>query len=63
MPTSISIVSLPPDDSKVGNNNKEQDQTIPICGDGVTEDNEDLNLCGGSRTEDDKNSKVGNNNK
>ena len=63
MPTSISIVSLPPDDSKVGDNNKEQDQTTPLCGGGVTGDNEDLPLCGGGVTEDDDNSKVGENNK
>ena len=53
MPTSISIVSSPPDDSKVSDDNKEQDQTLPICGGGVTEDNKDLPLCGGSGTEDD----------
>ena len=63
MPTTISIVSLPPDDSKVSDNNKEQDQTLPLCGGGVTEDNKDLPLCGGGRTEDDDNSKVGDNNK
>ena len=52
-PTSISIVSSPPDYSKVSNNNKEQDQTLPLCGGGVTEDNKYLPLCGGGGTEDD----------
>ena len=63
MPTSISIVSSPPDDSKVSSNNKEQKQTVPLRGRGVTEDNKDLPLCDGGGTEDDDNSKVGNNNK
>ena len=63
MPTSISIASLPPDDSKVSNNKKEQDFTLPLCGGGVTEDNKDIPLCGGGRTEDDENSKVGDKNK
>ena len=63
MPTSISIASSPPDDRKVSDNNKEQDQTLPLCGRGVTEDNKDLPLCGGGGTEDDDNSKVGNKNK
>ena len=63
MTTSISIVSSPPDDSKVGDNNKVQDKTLPLCGGGVTDDNEDLNLCEGGGIEDDDNSKVGNNNK
>ena len=61
--TSISIVSLPPDDSKVSDNNKEQDQTLPLCGGGVTEDNKDLPLCGSGGTEDDENIKVGDKNK
>ena len=63
MPTSISIVSSPPDDSKVSANNKGQDQTLHICGGGVTEDNNDLSLYGGGGTEDDDNSKVGDKNK
>ena len=63
MSTSIYIVSLTPDDSKVSDNNKEQDQTLPLCGGGVTEVTKDLPLCGGGGTEDDENRKVGNNNK
>ena len=64
MPTSISIFSSPPDDSKVSDNNKEQEQTLPLCGGGVTEDNKDIPLCGsGGTTEDDDNSKVGDKNK
>ena len=42
MTTSISIVSSPPDDSKVGNSYKEQDQTLPLCGGGGTEDDDTL---------------------
>ena len=41
------------DNSKFGDNNKEQDQPLPLHGGGVTEDNEDLPLCGGGGTEDD----------
>ena len=41
------------ENSKVGDNNKEQDQPLPLHGGGVTEDDEDLPLCGGVRTEDD----------
>ena len=51
------------ENSKVGDNNKEQYQPLPLNGGGVIEDNEDLPLCGGGGTEDDDNSKVGNNNK
>ena len=40
------------DNSKVGNNNKEQDQPLPLYGGSVTEDHEDLPLCGGGGTED-----------
>ena len=43
------------DNSKVGDNNKEQDQPLPLHGGGVTEDGEDLPLCGGDGTEDDDN--------
>ena len=64
MTTSISIVSSPPYDSKVIDNNKEQDQTLPLCGGGVTEGNKDIPLCGGGDgTEDDDNRKVGDKNK
>ena len=63
IPTSISIASSPPDDSKVSDNNKEQDQTLPLCGGGMTENNKDLPLCGGGGTEDGDNSKVGDKNK
>ena len=59
MTTSISIVSSPPDGSKVVDSYKEQNQTLPLCGGGMTEDDEDLPLCGGGGTEDDDNSKVG----
>ena len=63
MTTSIYIVSSHPDDSKVSDSYKEQNQTLPLCGGGVTEDNEDLPLCGGGGKENDYNSKVGDNNK
>ena len=63
MPTSISIVSSPPDYIKVSDKNKEQDQTLPLCGGGVTEDNKDIPICGVGGTEDDENSKIGDNNK
>ena len=59
MPSSISIFSSPPDDIKVGDSYKEQDQTLTLHGGGMTEDEEDIPLCGGSGTEDDDNSKVG----
>ena len=58
MTTSIYIVSSPPDDSKVGDSYKEQDQTLPLRGNGVTEDDKDLPICGGGGTDDDENSKV-----
>ena len=41
------------ENSKVGHNNKEQDQPLPLHGGGVTEDNEDIPLCGGGGMEDD----------
>ena len=63
MPTSIFIVSSSPDDSKFSDNNKEQDQTLPLCGGGVAEDNKDLPPCDGGGTEDDENIKVGEKNK